>query len=83
MWKRRRAYENRYFAAGAGHPCQYGRGGIGAAQIGKAEPVAMTEERIMAAEAQIQAAMVDIEKAKKDLSDVQTIKNSLGLKENG
>ena len=30
MWKRRRAYENRYFAAGAGHPCQYGRGGIGA-----------------------------------------------------
>ena len=37
----------------------------GAAQIGKAEPVAMTEERIMAAEAQIQAAMADIEKAKK------------------
>ena len=30
MWKRRRAYENRYFAACAGHPCQYGRGGIGA-----------------------------------------------------
>ena len=30
MWKRRRAYENRHFAAGAGHPCQYGCGGIGA-----------------------------------------------------
>ena len=29
VWKRRRAYENRYFAAGAGHPCQYGRGGSG------------------------------------------------------
>lgn len=41
------------------------------------------EERIMAAEAQIQAAMADIEKAKKDLSDVQTIKNILGLDENG
>lgn len=44
------------------------------------EPTA--EERIMAAETQIQAAMVDIEKAKKDLSDVQTIKNILGLEEN-
>lgn len=45
------------------------------------EPTA--EERIATAEAQIQAAMADIEKAKKDLSDVQTIKNILGLEENG
>lgn len=42
-----------------------------------------SEERIAAAEAQIQAAMADIEKAKNDLSDVQTIKNILGLEENG
>ena len=28
-------------------------------------------------------AMANIEKAKKDLSDVQTIKNILGLEENG
>ena len=41
------------------------------------------EERIAAAEAQIQAAMTEIEKAKNDLSDVQTIKNILGLEENG
>lgn len=45
------------------------------------EPTA--EERIAAAEAQIQAAMLEIEKAKNDLSDVQTIKNVLGLEENG
>ena len=45
-------------------------------------PEPTPEERIMAAETQIQAAMVDIEKAKKDLSDVQTIKNILGLEEN-
>ena len=43
------------------------------------EPTA--EERIAAAEVQIQAAMADIEKAKNDLSDVQTIKNILGLEE--
>ena len=55
----------------------------GAAQIGKAEPVATAEERIVAAEAQIQDAMTEIEKAKNDLSDVQIIKNSLGLEENG
>ena len=36
-----------------------------------------------AAEAQIQATMTEIEKVKNDLSDVQIIKNSLGLKENG
>ena len=41
------------------------------------------EERIAAAEAQIQAAMTEIEKAKNDLSDVQIIKNILGLEENG
>lgn len=46
-------------------------------------PEPTPEERIAAAEAQIQAAMADIEKAKKDLSDVQTIKNILGLEENG
>ena len=46
-------------------------------------PVATAEERIAAAEAQIQAAMTEIEKAKNDLSDVQIIKNSLGLEENG
>ena len=46
-------------------------------------PELTAEERIAAAEAQIQAAMVDIEKAKNDLSDVQTIKNILGLEENG
>ena len=45
------------------------------------EPTA--EERIAAAEAQIQAAMADIEKAKNDLSDVQIIKNILGLEGNG
>ena len=46
-------------------------------------PEPTPEERIAAAEAQIQAAMADIEKAKKDLSDMQTIKNILGLEENG
>ena len=46
-------------------------------------PEPTPEERIAAAEAQIQAAMADIEKAKNDLSDVQTIKNILGLEENG
>lgn len=51
-----------------------------AAEQSAPEPTA--EERIAVAEAQIQAAMVDIEKAKKDLSDVQTIKNILGLEEN-
>lgn len=45
------------------------------------EPTA--EERIAAAEAQIQAAMADIEKAKNDLGDVRTIKNILGLDEDG
>ena len=38
---------------------------------------------LAAAEAQIQAAMADIEKAKNDLSDVQIIKNILGLEGNG
>lgn len=46
-------------------------------------PEPTTEERIAAAEAQIQAAMTEIEKAKNDLGDVQTIKNILGLEENG
>ena len=46
-------------------------------------PEPTPEERIAAAEAQIQAAMTEIEKAKNDLSDVQTIKNILGLEENG
>lgn len=46
-------------------------------------PEPTPEERIAAAEAQIQAAMAEIEKAKNDLSDVQTIKNILGLEENG
>lgn len=46
-------------------------------------PEPTPEERIAAAEAQIQAAIADIEKAKNDLSDVQTIKNVLGLEENG
>ena len=41
-------------------------------------PEPTPEERIAAAEAQIQAAMADIEKAKNDLSDVQIIKNILG-----
>lgn len=41
------------------------------------------EERIAAAEAQIQAAIVEIEKAKNDLSDVEVIKSVLGLEENG
>ena len=55
----------------------------GAAQIAGQVPVATAEERIAAAEAQIQAVMTEIEKAKNDLSDVQIIKNSLGLEENG
>lgn len=46
-------------------------------------PEPTPEERIAAAEAQIQAAIADIEKAKNDLRDVQTIKNILGLEENG
>ena len=46
-------------------------------------PEPTPEERIAAAEAQIQAAMADIEKAKNDLSDVQIIKNILGLEGNG
>lgn len=46
-------------------------------------PEPTPEERIAAAEAQIQAAMTEIEKAKNDLSDVQIIKNILGLEENG
>ena len=46
-------------------------------------PESTPEERIAAAEAQIQAAMTEIEKAKNDLSDVQIIKNILGLEENG
>ena len=50
----------------------------GAAQIAGQVPVATA-----AAEAQIQAAMTGIEKAKNDLSDVQIIKNILGLEENG
>ena len=41
------------------------------------------EYNIPAAKAQIQAAMTEIEKAKNDLSDVQIIKNILGLEENG
>ena len=52
-----------------------------AAEQPATEPTA--EERIAAAEAQIQAAMTEIEKAKNDLSDVQIIKNILGLEENG
>ena len=52
-----------------------------AAEQSTLEPTA--EERIAAAEAQIQAAMTEIEKAKNDLSDVQIIKNILGLEENG
>ena len=54
-------------------------------QLGAEQPAPelTPEERIAAAEAQIQAAMVEIEKAKNDLSDVQIIKNILGLEGNG
>lgn len=46
-------------------------------------PELTPEERIAAVEAQSQAVISEIEKAKNDLSDVQIIKNVLGSEENG